>query len=63
MEGRREGTARVLRQLARRCGAVPTDLAGSVSALPVDAFDRLAEELLDFSTLADLDRWLAKARD
>jgi hypothetical protein len=61
-KGLQVGTARVLRQLARRCGAVPAELTARVSALPVDALDRLAEELLDFSTLADLERWLANER-
>lgn len=60
---RREATARIVqRQLARRCGPVPSELTALVSALPVDALDRLAEELLDFSTLADLERWLANQR-
>jgi hypothetical protein len=58
-EGRQEGTARVLRQLARRCGPGSAELADRVSGLPVDALDRLAEDLLDFSTLTDLERWLA----
>lgn len=62
-EGIQEGTARaLLRVLARRFGPVPAELAARVGALPVDALDRLAEELLDFSTLADLERWLAAER-
>ena len=59
-KGLQAGTARTLiRQLARRFGSVPAELGARVSVLPVDALDRLAEELLDFSKLADLERWLA----
>lgn len=59
-KGRQEGTARtLLRQLDRRCGLLPSELIARISGLPVDALDRLAEALLGFSTLADLERWLA----
>ncbi len=59
-KGRQEGTARtLLRQLDRRCGLLPSELIARVGGLPVDALDRLAEALLGFSTLADLERWLA----
>jgi len=62
-KGRQEGTARTLvRLLARRCGPLPLELSARIGALPVDVLDRLAEELLDFSTLADLERWLANER-
>jgi hypothetical protein len=62
-EGIQEGAARtLLRQLARRCGPVSAELAARVSGLPVDALDRLAEDLLDFSSLADLERWLEEER-
>ncbi len=59
---RRESTARMLRQVARRCGPLPAELIARVSKLPVDALDRLAEQLLDFSSLADFERWLANER-
>jgi flagellar biosynthesis/type III secretory pathway protein FliH len=62
-KGRQEGTARtLLRQLDRRCGPLPSALSARIVALPVDALDRLAEELLAFSTMADLERWLANER-
>jgi predicted transposase YdaD len=62
-KGRQEGTARtLLRQLDRRCGPLPSALSARIGALPVDSLDRLAEELLGFSTLADLERWLANER-
>ena len=62
-EGRQEGAAHaLLRLLARRLGPVPTKLAAQVAALPVDALDRLAEELLSFLTLSDLESWLEDER-
>jgi len=60
---RREATARILlRLLVRRFGPVPANVAGRVGALSFDALDRLVEELLGFSSLADLERWLADRR-
>jgi hypothetical protein len=62
-EGRQEGSARtLLRQLARRCGPLTDDVADRVRSLPLDALDRLADALLDFSSMADLERWLADER-
>jgi hypothetical protein len=58
-EGRREGvTATVLRQLRRRLGEVATPAVARIDALPVEQLERLADDLLDFSTPADLARWL-----
>lgn len=58
-QGRRsEAESLVLRQLARRIGPLPGDLAAGVAALPVERLEALAEALLDFSRTEDLDRWL-----
>jgi uncharacterized protein DUF4351 len=60
-EGLQQGSARIVsRQLVRRCGPLPVDMAERVGKLPAEALDRLADALLDFSSLADLERWLAK---
>ena len=64
-EGRVEGRSEealqlVARQLARRLGTLPAATEAQVRALPIDALEELAEELLDFTALADLDRWLAE---
>jgi len=59
-EGRQEGTARTLvRVLAHRCGPLPLELSSRIGTLPVEALDRLADALLDFSKLEDLEKWLA----
>jgi hypothetical protein len=66
-EGRVEGRSEealqlVARQLTRRLGALPAATEARVRALPIDELEELAEELLDFTALADLDRWLDRGR-
>lgn len=62
-EGMRQGTARVLLlQFARRFGPVPAELAAHVSVLPIDALDRLTDQVFDLSSLAALERWLVAER-
>jgi hypothetical protein len=62
-EGRQEGIASiVLRLLGRRFGDVPKALAERISKLPVKKLEPLAEDLLDFQSLADLEQWLARSR-
>jgi hypothetical protein len=59
-EGRRQGAADiVLRQLRRRVGNVPEAVAKRIEALPVEQLERLADDLLDFSALGDLEHWLS----
>jgi hypothetical protein len=62
-EGREQGLAQgrmelILRQLRRRCGPLPEDVEGKVRELPGAKLEELAEALLDFSGLEDLQRWL-----
>jgi hypothetical protein len=64
-EGREEGrhheaTRMVLRQLQRRCHDVPALLVARIESLSLDDLEALAEDLLDFVTLADLERWLSR---
>jgi hypothetical protein len=57
--GRQEGEAEViLRLLRRRWGDLGAPLASQVRALPVERLETLAVALLDFTSPADLDRWL-----
>jgi len=49
-----------VRQLRRRFGTVPAPTAARVAALPAEQLDDLGEALLDFSSAADLERWLAQ---
>ncbi len=48
----------VLRLLNRRVGTVPPEIQLQLQALPLAQLEALAEDLLDFSTLADLTNWL-----
>ena len=58
-EGRAEGEQRlVLRLLNRRFGEVDASLVERVRLLSTEQLEALAEALLDFSTLADLEVWL-----
>ena len=65
-EGREEGKKEeaislLLRQLNRRFGQLSDDLIQSVSTLSLDQLGMLGESLLDFTTPADLQDWLANA--
>lgn len=56
-----EATSLVLRQLARRLQQVlPEEMRSRISALPLAQLEALGEALLDFSTMADLEAWLAE---
>ncbi|MEH2043904.1 DUF2887 domain-containing protein [Nostoc sp.] len=58
-EGREEeARSLILRQLNRRVGAVPEQLQRQIQELSVEELEALGDALLDFSTLADLERWL-----
>jgi hypothetical protein len=60
-EGRQEGEASlVLRQLVRRFGEVPQNLAQQIRELPIDDVEALGEALLDFQSLSDLVNWLGR---
>ncbi|MBD2243011.1 DUF2887 domain-containing protein [Nostoc sp. FACHB-888] len=58
-EGREEeARSLILRLLNRRVGAVPEQLQCQIQGLSVEQLEALADTLLDFSTLADLEAWL-----
>jgi predicted transposase YdaD len=48
-----------LRQLRRRCSALTTTQEARIRALPLPRLEMLAEALLDFQGVADLEAWLA----
>ena len=57
--GRQEGeTTLILRQLARRMGALAPELEGRIRGLSIVQLEDLAEALLYFSKPADLVTWL-----
>ena len=48
-----------LRQLRRRCGALTATQEARIRALSLPRLEMLAEALLDFQGVADLEAWLA----
>jgi hypothetical protein len=48
----------VLRLITRKVGEVPQDLRSSVELLSIDRLEALAEALIDFNSLRDLQNWL-----
>ena len=60
LEGKLEGQLElVLRQLTRRVGTLDESLMQRVRGLSSQELEGLAEALLDFSELSDLQAWLA----
>ncbi|MCH8507055.1 MAG: DUF4351 domain-containing protein [Ectothiorhodospiraceae bacterium] len=60
LEGQREGQLElVLRQLTRRVGTLDESLVQRVRGISSEELEQLAEALLDFSELSDLQAWLA----
>ena len=59
IEGRAaEGKALVLKQLTRKLGSLSAELTAKVSNLSLERLEALAEDLLDFTSTADLESWL-----
>jgi predicted transposase YdaD len=58
--GERAERSLIFRQLKRRVGEVPEALRAQIEALPIEQLELLGEALLDFSGMADLERWLAE---
>ncbi|MFM7367804.1 MAG: DUF4351 domain-containing protein, partial [Sphaerospermopsis kisseleviana] len=60
-QGRQEGeTQLVLRQLQRRLGTLDDTLKQQIQMLPVEQLESLAEELLDFRDIQQLQSWLER---
>jgi predicted transposase YdaD len=58
--GQVQGEAKVtLRLLSRRCGPLSAEQESVIRSLPLDRLEALAEALLDFESMADLNTWLA----
>ena len=59
-EGREEATVNlVIRQLTKRFGELSEEMRSSISSLPLPVLEDLSEALLDFTSLADLQAWIA----
>jgi len=60
-EGRqREACTLILRLLKRRFGPLTFEREARITALPLERLEDLGEALLDFTTSADLEAWLAR---
>lgn len=58
-EGRQEGEAAViLRLLQRRCGVLAPESKARITALRLEQLEPLAEAVLAFTGLPDLEQWL-----
>jgi hypothetical protein len=59
-EGRIEGQSNtILRQLNRKLGNLPEEITKRIQSLELVQLDSLTEDLLDFETFDDLNRWLS----
>lgn len=56
----REAKSLIFRLLNRRVGELPMQVRSQIETLPINQLEALAEALLDFSGLSDLEAWLAK---
>ena len=57
-----EAQSLVWRQLSRRFGDIPSPIQTQIENLEIEQTEALAEALLDFASIADLQRWLLDAR-
>jgi predicted transposase/invertase (TIGR01784 family) len=53
-----EARGLVIRQLTRKLGNVSTILLVQIKALPLERLELLGEDLLDFTSIANLEQWL-----
>lgn len=51
---------RQLRELRRRCGELSPEQLAPVRAPPLERLEELAEALLEFEAVADLEPWLGR---
>jgi Domain of unknown function (DUF4351) len=50
----------VLKQLARKLGNINPEVRSRVNSLTIDKLESLGEDLLDFTSMADLEAWLSQ---
>ena len=48
----------IIRQINRRIGEVESSLIDTIRILTIEQLELLGEELLDFSSITDLEQWL-----
>ena len=54
-----EGQLLILRQLTRRVGELPQEVLERIETLSLEQLENLAEALLDFQAIADLETWFS----
>ena len=60
VEGRESGErALTIRLLTKKVGNLSPELLAKVNGLNLDRLEALAEDLLDFKQVGDLERWMA----
>ena len=55
-----EALALVIRLLTRKLGKIDSPLLARVEALSLERVESLGEDLLDFTSIADLESWLSQ---
>jgi predicted transposase/invertase (TIGR01784 family) len=61
VEGRvEEARALVIRQLTRKLGNVSPNLLAKIETLPLERVESLGEDLLDFTSITNLEQWLSQ---
>jgi predicted transposase YdaD len=55
-----EGQALVLKQLTRKLGNISPEVRSSINSLTIERLESLGEDLLDFTSIADLEGWLSQ---
>ena len=58
--GQQQEKALVVKQLARKLGNLSSQTQSQVSSLQIDRIESLGEDLLDFTSMADLESWLSQ---
>ncbi len=50
----------VLKQLTRKFGNINSEIRSRVNSLTIEQIESLGEDLLDFTSIADLEFWLSQ---
>jgi predicted transposase YdaD len=50
----------VLKQLTHKLGVITPEIRSRVNSLDIDKLESLGEDLLDFTSMADLEAWLSQ---
>jgi predicted transposase YdaD len=55
-----EGQALVLKQLTRKLGNISPEVRSRVNSLTIEQIESLGEDLLDFTSIDNLETWLSQ---